>query len=310
VVSPVSNHRFPTSTTSSGLAPLSPSATQFPVCPSATSPSENKPLRTRIAPNLEVAPRIVSVLRTPDISTGCTDPAKRRVVCSTRFSSRSGADRRLYASTYNIRDPGTAPPQSNVPSGGNAPTPAGTSTANGDTVNTPKLHNQPDDTDKTPSTAADLTSRTSAAPVSGSTEPADRDHSSSVKPIRGAWSAEREKLSQPTRNPMAMILDHESCVVGCQDGTVYRLSFVGDEYGDEPDHEPEPEPEPTVVAPKHEEDAGEESAGHVTISDLSELEHVWAELMLPDDAPDDHPGRWKVPPKQDSESAMERLGFK
>ncbi|KAK0537428.1 hypothetical protein OC842_001640 [Tilletia horrida] len=306
-LSPSSSFRFPSSSNGSTLTPLSPSGSQILELP---SPAESKPVRTRIAPNLEVAPRIVSVLRTPDISTGCTDPAKRRVVCSTRFSSRSGADRRLYSSTYNVRESAKATTNQSMDSEGSA---------QGDDSgsSTPKLDNAPTDSDKTPSTAAGLADTSvgagavplSPAPVSGSTVPADRDHSSSVVPIRGAWSAEREKLSQPTRNPMAMILDHESCVVGCQDGTVYKLSFVGDEYGDEPD---EPEPEPEEIKPMlidHSKE-GEASAGHVTIEDLCELEQVWAELMLPDDAPEDHPGRWRPPAREEGNSAMEQLGFK
>ena len=40
-------------------------------------------------------PRLDAVLETPDVSCGAVDPTKRRVVTSTRFSSRLGADRRV-----------------------------------------------------------------------------------------------------------------------------------------------------------------------------------------------------------------------
>ncbi|KAK0569576.1 hypothetical protein OC861_000845 [Tilletia horrida] len=302
-VSPSSSYRFPSSQTTSSLSPLSArngnQSLDFP--PSATSPlspqpgAADKPVRTRIAPNLEVAPRIVSVLRTPDISTGCTDPAKRRVVCSTRFSSRSGADRRLYSSTYSIKTTNKA--VSDLPNS---------------TITSPQkpkegLSSIEQTEAKDAEADSDVGAAPTTAPVSGSAEVSASDHSSSVRPIRGAWSAEREKLSQPSRNPMAMILDHESCVVGCQDGTVYRLSFVGDEFGDEPD-EPEPEPEAEHLVAKSEEE--EESAGHHTISDLTQLEQIWSELMLPEDAPHDHPGRWRPPTKLEASSAIEQLGFK
>ncbi|KAE8224575.1 hypothetical protein CF319_g2557 [Tilletia indica] len=298
-LSPSSSFRFPSSSTNSNLGPLSPthdfpSSLTSPFGEVSPSPAPEKPLRTRIAPNLEVAPRIISVLRTPDISTGCTDPAKRRVVCSTRFSSRSGADRRLYASTYNVRDgsKSTASKQEGATLGT-----LESGEANEDEGgNTPTLGSAAENAPPSP------------APISGSTEPADRDHSSSVVPIRGAWKVEADKLSQPTRNPMAMILDHESCVVGCQDGTVYKLSFAGDEFDDASEPEPELEQESSTV--QEEVPMEEESAGHVTISDLSELEHVWSELMLPDDAPDDHPGRWRPVPREPGNTAMEQLGFK
>ena len=83
----------------SGLASLSPTrggreeATK-PAQPAASSTA------TRIAPNLTVAPVIVDVLQTPDGATGCVDPAKKRIVLASRFSSRAGADRRIYTSTF------------------------------------------------------------------------------------------------------------------------------------------------------------------------------------------------------------------
>lgn len=68
---------------------------------SIPSPVSNKnlPGQTRIAPNLSIAPIVVDILQTPDAATGCVDPAKKRIVLATRFSSRAGADRRIYTST-------------------------------------------------------------------------------------------------------------------------------------------------------------------------------------------------------------------
>jgi hypothetical protein len=44
---------------------------------------------------LTAPPRIVAVIETPDVALGAVDPRKRRVVTATRFSSRTGADRRV-----------------------------------------------------------------------------------------------------------------------------------------------------------------------------------------------------------------------
>lgn len=65
----------------------------------AVSPTAATHQPMRIAPNLGVPPRLVDVIRMPDGATGCVDPGKRRVVSASRFSSRAGADRRLYATT-------------------------------------------------------------------------------------------------------------------------------------------------------------------------------------------------------------------
>lgn len=63
------------------------------------STSESTTSQTRIAPNLSLAPIIVDILSTPDAAAGCVDPAKKRIVLASRFSSRAGADRRIYTST-------------------------------------------------------------------------------------------------------------------------------------------------------------------------------------------------------------------
>lgn len=72
------------------------------------SPSTIPPAQTRIAPNLSITPVVVDTLQTPDAATGCVDPAKKRIVLATRFSSRAGADRRIYTSTldekHNLED--------------------------------------------------------------------------------------------------------------------------------------------------------------------------------------------------------------
>lgn len=54
---------------------------------------------TRIAPDLSSAPVVVDILQTPDAAVGCIDPFKKRVILASRFSSRAGADRKIYTST-------------------------------------------------------------------------------------------------------------------------------------------------------------------------------------------------------------------
>lgn len=46
-------------------------------------------------------------------------------------------------------------------------------------------------------------------------------------------------LATPGMNPMSMALSHEEVVVGCGDGTIYVMSFVGWEYGKPPLEEDE-----------------------------------------------------------------------
>lgn len=184
----------------------------------------------RIAPNLTAAPRVVSVLRTPEVATGAVDPRKRRLVCSSRFGTRVGAERTLYTSTYSDSD---APPQEDA------------------TLNT--------------------SSSSPSPPV--------------FPPIRGAWSAHADELSTPERNPMSIVLDHESVVVGTSDGLVYRVGFVGSTYGPEIQRPPQLAICPQVT-----------TAGDAVISRLEELRHTegWKDLFLPADAGEDHPGRVRV----------------
>jgi pyrimidine and pyridine-specific 5'-nucleotidase len=152
---------------------------------------------------MAVKPRIIAVLDTPDVAVGAVDPQKRRVATSTRFSSRLGADRRIFVSTFTDRDISQLPP------------------------------------------TADETSQTVGF-SSGSDD--------SVTPIVGAWSALADEpsesedgfraspsipsgfkgLATPGMNPMVMTLTHEEVVVGCTDGTIYSMSFVGYGYKSQP----------------------------------------------------------------------------
>lgn len=200
---------------------------------------------TRIAPDLATAPRVVSVLDTPDLAVGCVDPTKRRIVASTRFSSRAGAERKLYASSL------------------------------------------PFDHGKTSTQLAAAGDGGDSAPAANGAAGAAGDEGAAITvPIRGVWEAQSTDLATPARNPMAMELDHESVVVGCADGLIYRIHFVGSEYG----------PESLLDTARNGDEVsgdgneGKPEVGDATITDLLQLREVWAEIMVPADEVD-HPGR-------------------
>ncbi|EPQ30133.1 uncharacterized protein PFL1_02250 [Pseudozyma flocculosa PF-1] len=243
-------------------------AARGPLSPTQATPVNGDSRATRIAPNLSVSPRVISILETPDMATGCVDPSKRRIVCATRFSSRAGADRRLYTSSLGF-DLGKTSSQLLASSSGGAvdgemAEPQGTTAA---------------------AEAATMAATMTAAQGPREEGGDEQAKQASVWAISGAWAAQASALQVPTRNPMAMVLDHESIVVGCQDGTVYRVGMVGSEYG-LADAGAEGEGE------GQDGDGGEEGkVGDATIRDLTQLREVWKEVFLPHDAPPDHPGR-------------------
>ena len=74
--------------------PISPS----PRNSTSTTPAPTSggfPIRYGRATILTAPPKLVAIVETPDVAVGAVDPKKRRVVTATRFSSRTGADRRV-----------------------------------------------------------------------------------------------------------------------------------------------------------------------------------------------------------------------
>lgn len=51
-----------------------------------------------------------------------------------------------------------------------------------------------------------------------------------MKGLYGTLPAKFAGLATPEKNPMSMQLSHEEVVVGCADGTIYVMSFVGYDY--------------------------------------------------------------------------------
>jgi pyrimidine and pyridine-specific 5'-nucleotidase len=59
---------------------------------------------------------------------------------------------------------------------------------------------------------------------------ADTISGSGVKGLLGKLPNKFQGLATPDKNPMSMQLSHEEVVVGCADGTIYVMNFVGYQY--------------------------------------------------------------------------------
>ncbi|KAF8310300.1 hypothetical protein DL93DRAFT_1665994 [Clavulina sp. PMI_390] len=188
-------------------------------------------------------PTLDAVLETPDVSCGAVDPLKRRVVTSTRFSSRLGADRRMFVSTYD---------ESRVNQNGDSANPSDDTDTTTDT--------DTDTSDDRDSSSSTSTPASSIAPAHALTGPLIHDLTDRppITEITGAWSAIADEaalatpagmeemklygkslpggassfkgLAVPDLNPMALALSHEKVVVGCTDGTIYVMNMVGHKF--------------------------------------------------------------------------------
>ncbi|CUA77611.1 F-box/WD repeat-containing protein pof1 [Rhizoctonia solani] len=143
-------------------------------------------------------PVLLSVVDTPDVAVGAVDPKKRRVATSTRFSSRLGADRRIFVSTYNLNmaRPGKPLPEGVVPDAGDVST-------------------------------VDFDTEIATLGGAWAALAEDSEHG---WPAQLNVPAGFKGLATPEKNPMAMALSHEEVVVGTADGTIYVMSFVGYQY--------------------------------------------------------------------------------
>jgi len=154
---------------------------------------------------LTAPPRLIAVIETPDVAVGAVDPRKRRVVTATRFSSRAGAERRIFMSTHREKV---------------------ATTADDDLDNA--RENLPSRGKTSPSVDLD----TNIAEISGAWSLiADGPVGAyDMKGLYGTLPAKFAGLATPEKNPMSMQLSHEEVVVGCADGTIYVMSFVGYDY--------------------------------------------------------------------------------
>jgi pyrimidine and pyridine-specific 5'-nucleotidase len=211
---------------------------------------------------LTAPPKIVALVETPDVAVGAVDPRKRRVVTATRFSSRAGADRRILLSTHQDKEQYNPLEELGFFSD-SAETSAtivdGDSSTKSGSDGTPSFVISPD---ASVASLSPSSSRLSLNPSSTTTKvnkrsPADStktqvDVDTEVVELGGAWAALSSTASAdapspipgllgnlpnkfggmdvPEKNPMSMQLSHEEVVVGCADGTIYVMNFVGHDY--------------------------------------------------------------------------------
>ncbi|KAL5505036.1 hypothetical protein ACEPAH_7699 [Sanghuangporus vaninii] len=206
------------------ITPLSASSSPFSMSTSSRSGSvmgsPSTPLfavRFGQAAVLTAPPKLVAVVETPDVALG-----------------RAGADRRIFISTH--RDDVPEPDADPTPS-----LPPLTPDAIATTTN-----NNSKDSDPTQfsTSITELSGVWGAlATLSSLDEDKDKDITSpavlhslqqqlaaSAKGVYGNFPAKFQGLATPAMNPMSMQLTHEEVVVGCADGTIYVMSFVGHEY--------------------------------------------------------------------------------
>ncbi|OBZ77558.1 hypothetical protein A0H81_02233 [Grifola frondosa] len=188
-----------TSTPSTPLTPVG----SYPRTGTPMSPVQMRAGRAAV---LTAPPKLVAVVDTPDVVVGAVDPRKRRVITATRFSTRAGANRTIFMSTHRDKQDvakGTSDSESEEEA--------------------ERL--------RTPSPNVDFD--TGILPVSGAwaaLAESDNAAAAGVKGLLGKLPTKFQGLATPEKNPMSMQLSHEEVVVGCADGTIYVMNFVGYDY--------------------------------------------------------------------------------
>ncbi|KAG8943259.1 hypothetical protein FRC04_003126 [Tulasnella sp. 424] len=194
--SPLTSRKSLGATTPSrtGASPRASAASRLGMSPrSVNGLADTEPTSIMTAP-----PKLLSVVETPDVAVGAVDPLKRRVTTATRFSTRAGADRRIFLSTYKERrKPGT-----------------------------------PTEDEPEPVTPSDMSMdlTTDIATIGGAWAMLADGPAPEGTPGIGRLPPDFKGLATPGLNPMSMALSHEEVVVGCADGTIYVMSFPGWEY--------------------------------------------------------------------------------
>ncbi|KAJ6455791.1 hypothetical protein C8R45DRAFT_845678, partial [Mycena sanguinolenta] len=197
--STASGSRTPTTPSTRTGTPVSGTRTRTPATSvSGTGPAGGVffPVRYGRAAILTAPPKIVGVVETPDVAVGAVDPRKRRVVTATRFSSRAGADRRIFTSTHEDKEvEGVAKADA-----------TGTFT--------------PVDIDLAATPLGGIWGSLALAPYGD------------TRGLKGSLPPKFTGLATPEKNPMSMALSHEEVVVGCADGSIYVMNFSGYDYED------------------------------------------------------------------------------
>ncbi|KAF7359555.1 WD-REPEATS-REGION domain-containing protein [Mycena sanguinolenta] len=189
--------RTPTTPSTRTGTPVSGARTRTPATSvSGTGPAGGVffPVRYGRAAILTAPPKIVGVVETPDVAVGAVDPRKRRVVTATRFSSRAGADRRIFTSTHEDKE------------------------VEGDTKADAMRTVTPVDIDL------------AATPLGGIWGSLALPPYGDTRGLKGSLPQKFAGLATPEKNPMSMALSHEEVVVGCADGSIYVMNFSGYDY--------------------------------------------------------------------------------
>lgn len=212
LASPITSHPTGSSTSLRAGTPLSPIG-------SGAIGAEGFSIRFGRAAILTAPPKLIALVETPDVAVGAVDPRKRRVVTATRFSSRAGADRRILISTHADRDP--TPVDSTIGDGEDLDG----STVDGDDSRSDNLKRS-----SSPASVVDID--TNIIPLGGAWAALAHvgGDPGKVKGLLGTLPNKFSGLAVPEKNPMSMQLSHEEVVVGCADGTIYVMNFVGHEY--------------------------------------------------------------------------------
>ncbi|KAK0233809.1 hypothetical protein IW262DRAFT_1488083 [Armillaria fumosa] len=201
-----------------------PSASISPTSTRTGTPAGTFPIKFGRAAILTAPPKLVAMVETPDVAIGAVDPRKKRVVTATRFSSRAGADRRMFMSIHEDKEqPHTG--DDSLEADADLDIVLGITSRN-----------------TSPSVDID-TAVTTITGAWAALANADSVTGAEVKGLIGPLPPKFQGLATPEKNPMSMQLSHEEVVVGCADGTIYVMNFVGYEY-----QKPRQRPE-TVEAP-------------------------------------------------------------
>ncbi|SJL06382.1 uncharacterized protein ARMOST_09718 [Armillaria ostoyae] len=188
-----------------------PSTSISPISTRTGTPAGTFPIMFGRAAILTAPPKLVAMVETPDVAIGAVDPRKKRVVTATRFSSRAGADRRMFMSIHEDKEQ-PHPGDDSLEADSDLDIVLGITSRN-----------------SSPSVDIDTTVTTVTGAWAALAN-ADSTAGAGVKGLIGPLPSKFQGLATPEKNPMSMQLSHEEVVIGCADGTIYVMNFVGYEY--------------------------------------------------------------------------------
>ncbi|TFK23991.1 hypothetical protein FA15DRAFT_593198 [Coprinopsis marcescibilis] len=207
---------------------LSVSGARTPI-PSPLSPRTSTSTPTTFAVRfgqaaiLTTPPKLVAIVETPDVAVGAVDPLKRRVVTATRFSSRAGADRRIFLTTHREKDALKSTPGRADDSDGSS---SGDEDADLEAIIQGKSRAPPSPSVEIGSDITQMTGAWAALSEMDGTPATNKRVTGLLSQLPSKFAG----LATPEKNPMSMQLSHEEVVVGCADGTIYVMNFLGYDY--------------------------------------------------------------------------------